>query len=332
MSRIVALAIGLLAIALFACGGCAVGRPLPDVVVAGGEATTSVELPCGDLVCRGSLFLPERGEAPYPTIVMAHGLTLTREYLARHARRFADAGFAVLSFDYRSFGGSEGSPRYDVSAPRQLEDWRAAIAYVSRRDDLDASRLALWGSSYSGGHVLVLASEATEARAVVAQVPYVGASVDDEPGTWFFAKVVGALALDGVLRAVGRAFYVDVAGEPGDLAGITIAEEKAALDRFIASVPDSNWRNQMPARVLYRVGTYVPDIRPEAIACPVRLYAARSDRITPAAAVEALATRIPRAELSIEDGGHFEIYEDPRWSRVVTEQIAFYRRHLLGSE
>jgi len=322
-------------------------EPLPDVRVPGAEPTETLEFPCGELRCRGSLFLPEelspdqvrpddRGDQSsggrQPLIVMAHGLTLTREYLALQASAFARAGFAVFTFDYRGFGGSEGSPRFDVSAERQLEDWRAAIAFIRERKQIDPTRIGLWGSSYSGGHVLVLASEAPGIRAVVAQVPYVGASVEESRGAFFMAKAIGALSLDGFLRLFGGAYYVAVAGAPGELAGITIAEESESLDRFIASVPDSNWRNRMPARSLYRVGTYVPDIRPEQIRCPVSLYAARSDRITPGEAIAGIASRIARAELHRVDGGHFDIYAEPQLSNVIAEEIEFYRRHLTSDE
>ncbi len=303
-------------------------EPLPDVEVSGANPSANLDFPCGGLSCRGSLYLPPGRRDSLPVIVMAHGLTLTREYLAVHAHRFAQAGFAVFTFDYRSFGGSEGSPRYDVAADRQLEDWRAAIAFVTRRADIDASRIGLWGSSYSGGHVLVLASESSAIRAVVAQVPYVGASVEDDHGAFFMVKAVAALTLDGLLRLFGSSFEVDVAGEPGKLAGITIAEERESLERFVASVPNSNWRNRMPARVLYRVSTYVPDIRPTAISCPVRLYAADQDRITPAAAIRELASQIPRAELRLAEGGHFDIYAEPQLSKVVEEQIGFYTEQL----
>ena len=302
--------------------------PGPDIEVEGAAADATLAFPCGELRCRGSLFLPPAASEPPPVVVMAHGLTLTREYLARRAARFAQAGIAVFTFDYRNFGGSEGEPRYDVSAPRQLEDWRAAIRFARSLREVDGERMALFGTSYSGGHVLALASRDDALRAVVAQVPYVGAAVEDERGFFFLPRVLLALALDGVLRPFGSAFYVDVAGPPGALAGITIAEDQAELARLIASVEPSNWRNRMPARVLYRVATYVPDLEPEKIGCPVLFYATDADRITPAAAVRALAARVPDASFTLLEGGHFGVYLGASFERTVTEQIAFLGAHL----
>jgi len=213
----------------------------------------------------------------------------------------------------------------------RISSYVPALRFVASRPDLDATRMGLWGTSFSGGHVLVLASEGVGARAVVAQVPYVGASVEEERGFWFLPKVLGALALDALLRPFGSAFYVDVTGEPGALAGITVPEERAGMERFLESVPESNWQNRMPARVLYRISSYVPALRPEQIACPVLLYVADGDRITPAAPTREFAKRLPQARLQEVGGGHFGIYVEPQRSRVIAEQTAFFREHLMAT-
>lgn len=96
--------------------------------------------------------------------------------LDRYAARFAAAGLASFVFDYRTFGGSDGDPRNWISPRRHLEDWRAALGYVrdtlgAARGAVDAGRLAVWGTSYGGGHALVIAGEQGDAiSAVVAQV------------------------------------------------------------------------------------------------------------------------------------------------------------------
>ena len=89
------------------------------------------------------------------------------------AERFAAEGYAGLAFDYRYFGESGGEPRQLLSVKRQLEDWRAAIAYAQdarRRRRRTGS--ALWGSSYSGGHVMALAAEDRSIEAAISQSPH----------------------------------------------------------------------------------------------------------------------------------------------------------------
>jgi dienelactone hydrolase len=91
--------------------------------------------------------------------------------LDRFARVFADAGFVVLVHDHRGFGVSDGWPRFDIDPWRQIVDWRFAISYLQSQPGVDAGRIGLWGTSYAGGHALVLGATDRRLKAVVAQVP-----------------------------------------------------------------------------------------------------------------------------------------------------------------
>ncbi|MBM4335326.1 MAG: alpha/beta fold hydrolase [Deltaproteobacteria bacterium] len=116
-----------------------------------------------------------------PAVVMAHGFAGTRDVaLPYFAERFARVGIAAFVFDYRGFGASGGTPRQLVDPWRQLEDWRAALAFARTRADLDGSRVALLGSSLGAGHALITAADDGAAVAVVAQVPLVDTSVEGE--------------------------------------------------------------------------------------------------------------------------------------------------------
>ena len=102
------------------------------------------------------LFLPE-GDCPHPAITMAHGFAGTKEHgLERFAQAYAAAGFVVLVHDHRNFGRSGGGLRGDIGPWRQIADWRRAISYLERRPEVDPTRIGLWGTSYAGGHALVL--------------------------------------------------------------------------------------------------------------------------------------------------------------------------------
>ena len=125
----------------------------------------------GNVTLRGWLFVPD-GRGPRPAITMAHGFAGIREHgLDRFARVFADAGFVVLVHDHRGFGVSDGQPRFDVDPWRQIADWRFAISYLQSHPAVDADRIGLWGTSYAGGHALVLGATDRRLKAVVAQVP-----------------------------------------------------------------------------------------------------------------------------------------------------------------
>ena len=126
----------------------------------------------GDSTCAAWLYLPTGVTSP-PVVVLGHGLGATREMrLDAFAERFAQAGIAAFAFTYRHFGDSGGQPRQLLSIKRQLADWDAAIAYVKARRDLDGTRVAVWGSSFGGGHAITVASRHPELRAAVAQCPF----------------------------------------------------------------------------------------------------------------------------------------------------------------
>jgi DNA-binding transcriptional ArsR family regulator len=98
------------------------------------------------------------------------GLMERRSY-QEAARPFAEDGFVVLVHDHRTFGASDGEPGQDVDPWQQIADWRRAISYLESRPEVDADRIGLWGSSYAGGHAIVLGATDRRLRAVVSQVP-----------------------------------------------------------------------------------------------------------------------------------------------------------------
>ncbi|MDX1648934.1 MAG: alpha/beta fold hydrolase [Myxococcota bacterium] len=290
-----------------------------------------IGFPSGGLRCAATLFRPQ-GAARPPVVVMAHGFGGTRDLqLPRYAERFAARGVAALVFDYRHFGGSEGEPRQLLRIGMQHEDWRAALAHVRARGDLDAGRVGLWGTSLSGGHVLVTAAEDGEVACVVAQVPFVDARArpPGDPGPRWRLRALGA-ALRDRLRALLRRppHTVPIVAEPGAFAMLATPSSR---EGYLALVPpggSSPWRNRIGARVLFDMASYRPGLRAADVRCPLLLVAARDDDLIPLSAVEAVAARAPRAALRVVDAGHFDVYVDPRFDEVAEEEAAFLAAHL----
>ena len=127
----------------------------------------------GGQTCAAWLYLPDGAHGSTPCVVMAHGFGGTREdAVPRFAERFVAAGLAALVFDYRHFGDSEGEPRQLLDIGLQLEDWTAAIACARTRPEIDETRIALWGSSFSGGHVVPTGARDGHVQAVISQAPF----------------------------------------------------------------------------------------------------------------------------------------------------------------
>jgi uncharacterized protein len=119
---------------------------------------------------RGWLFQPEGKGRTRPAISTAHGHAGVHG-LERFARAFAEAGFVVLLHDHRNFGSSDGAIRHDIDPWRQIADWRRAISFLEFLPEVDPNRIGVWGTSYAGGHALVLGATDRRIRAVVSQVP-----------------------------------------------------------------------------------------------------------------------------------------------------------------
>jgi uncharacterized protein len=123
--------------------------------------------------CRGWLFLPE-GDGPFPAVALAGGWCYVRELvMPYYAQAFAEAGLAALVFDYRNLGVSEGEPRQHLDPWAQVCDYRNALSFLERHAEIDASRLAVWGISYSGGHALILGATDPRVKCLVSQIPVV---------------------------------------------------------------------------------------------------------------------------------------------------------------
>src|SRR4051812_23608817 len=118
---------------------------------------SDVEFDAEGVTLRGWLYRPDDAAENLAIVVMAHGFSAVKEmFLDAYAERFAAAGVAVLVFDNRCFGASDGEPRQEIDPWAQVRDYRHAITYASQLPGVDRNRVGVWGSSYSGGHVIVV--------------------------------------------------------------------------------------------------------------------------------------------------------------------------------
>ncbi len=294
---------------------------------------TGIEFRSGKDTCRAWLYRPERGALPVPCIVMGHGLGGTREAtLAPYAERFVGEGFAVLVFDYRGFGASGGEPRQVVSVPAQLDDWQAAVERARSLDGVDASRIGLWGSSFSGGHVVRVAVRDGRVAAVSSQCPMMDglASLLEVVK---YAGIVHALRMtlhgvrDLLQLAVGRGPHmIPLVAPPGNIAAMSTPESEPGY-RAIAP-PD--FVNAIAARISVQIGSYRPGRSAHRLPCPILIQICEKDSVAPPSAAEAAARRAgARATVKRYPVGHFEVYLGEPFERSVADQCAFFREHLL---
>jgi len=286
--------------------------------------------------CAAEFFSPEAGgpfEGPdgHPVIVMAHGFGGTQDCgLTSFAQAFRDAGLAVLTFDYRGFGASDGHPRQQVSVARQMTDYRAAITAAARQSGVDPNRVVLWGVSMSGGHVLTVAADRTDVQAVICMTPLVSG-----PAAGYLAlRQAGAKAVTNAMLTAARStllgrfgrtpVMLPIVGRPGERA---VLPAGGYYDSY-CDLAGPTWRNEVDAAVGLELGRYRTSTYVHRIAAPVLMQIADLDRIAPTHAAAKTATRA-RAEVRHYPADHFDLFPGRPWfATAVAHQLHFLRRHL----
>lgn len=339
MLRAIAVVLGIvvawLAFVGFGPGFSVVPQPVagraPRPTVAAPESRSDHEFAVDGTTLRAWLYLPDELSAPVPAVVMAHGLGGTKDYLLEpYALRFREAGFAVMSFDYRFFGASDGEPRQLFWVPHQLADTAAAIEFVRGRPEIDAERIAVWGTSAGGGYGITLASRDPRIAAVIAQVPGLDPesaveSMVEREGLGFLLRLLVHGQRDIIRMRLGlEPHRIPLAGPPGSLA---LMNTRAAWDFARETAPDG-YVNEVCARLVLR--PYEPIEDAGGVRVPVLLQLAEDDALAPPGGGERMAAALGNlAEVQRYPIGHFDVYRGAPFERAIADQLAFLRRHLL---
>lgn len=286
-----------------------------------------VSIPCHGERLAAYVYRPDAA-ADAPCVVMGHGFTGTREDgLVGYAEAFRDAGFVVIVFDYRHFGDSTGEPRQLLDIARQLDDYRTVVSWARNLDGVDPARIVLWGTSYSGGHVLTLGAEDARLAAVIAQGPYADSIATMKCVTpRNMARFIVEAVRDQLGAWLGRPpRLVPAVGTPGTFAVITAPQYDSDFAAVVG--PNGKWRNEFAARLMFRFPFYRPGLEAKDITMPLLITVCEQDAITPAAPAVKAAQQAPRAELLRYPYRHFEIYLDPG---AKADQVAFLQRTVQG--
>jgi fermentation-respiration switch protein FrsA (DUF1100 family) len=277
--------------------------------------------------CRAWLFMPE-AERP-PLVILGHGLGATREYgLEPFARRFAEAGIAALVFTYRHFGDSGGHPRQLLDIERQLDDWAAALAYARSLDEIDSTRIALWGTSFGGGHVIEAAARDGAVAAVVSQCPFTdGLAATRAASPRSLVRALVPAVRDELARIRNKPpVLVPLVGPHGSTALMTSPDSEAGYRALIP--PGADFENGVAARFITRVGLHRPGRSARKVNAPILFCICDTDAVAPAETALRYAATAPRGEVKRYPVGHFDIYLGEPFEHAVRDQTEFLVRHL----
>ena len=282
----------------------------------------------GNLRCVGSFFQAPHGQ-PGPCVILAHGFCGVKEArLEAYAQAFADAGYHALVFDYRHFGGSPGSPRQLLNIKMQQQDWHAAISYARCLTEVDPDRIVLWGTSFSGGHVVEVAVKDGGIAAVISQVPHMSGITTSMAAGPLQGFRLGLAAIYDVIRSLAGfdPFYIPAFGKPGQLAAMTAPGEFEASRKLFPG--DMTVDESVAARVFLAVPFFNPGRMASRLHVPWLVQVAAADQTTPPAAAIRAARKAPRAELRSYPLGHFDVYTAPDFKKTIGDQLEFLNRHI----
>jgi len=295
---------------------------------------TDVQFSVNETIIRAWLYLPDDRSKPVPAIIMNTGFGGTKDaFLEKYAIRFVETGFAVLTYDYRHFGTSEGEPRqvYDVSY--QLDDVRAAIDYARNRSEIDSDKIVLWGTSAAGGYGLTIAAEDKRIAAVIAQC----ASIDHEADSKLFMEREGMGFFISLLihaqRDKGRSrlglhpHTFPIVGKPGTVAMFVAP---GALEGYSKLFKNSKtFKNEVCARLFFMKHGVDPVEASKDVQSPVLFLVCEKDNLAAPDSYKRAADALKdNAEVRSYSIGHFDIYEGEHFENAVTEMIIFLKKHL----
>jgi uncharacterized protein len=289
----------------------------------------TVEFSVGGEACRAWLYRPS-GVPSAAVVVLGHGIGATRELgLDAYGRKFAEAGLAVLAFTHRNFGDSAGQHRQLISIRSQEEDWHAAIDFVKTLPGVNGSRIAIWGTSFGGGHVMTVASQRSDLICAIAQCPFTdGRASAAVQGLGASLKLLPHVVADyaGQL-GLGQGRSIAIAAEQGTPALMSAHD---ALPGYLRLTPrGTEFINETPARALPSIRRHVPGRAARNIAIPVLFCVSDSDSVAPTAVTLRYARQAPFGTVKTYHAGHFDFYVGAAFEEIVADQLAFLRDTLL---
>ncbi len=258
---------------------------------------------------------------------MANGFGGTKDTgLLNFAEPFSQAGFDTFIFDYRGFGDSGGFPRQNVSYKNQREDYHAAIATVRSMPSIDKNRIALWGTSYSGGHVLVVAAQDQKISTIVSMNPATDGlaalkQVYQYGGLKQLTMAIGHGIKDLIHSLAQRPPHlIPIVGQPGTAAMIS----SPSSEESYTAIAGPTWRNEVCARAALEVVRNRPITFANQILCPLLVQVGSNDQVAPPDAARKSANLASgQVELLEYPIDHFDFYSGSWQKKIFEDQLHF---------
>lgn len=297
----------------------------------------AIEFISQGVILRGRLYLPQGAFKKHPIVVMTHGFTTTINGMTadKYAERFREAGYAVLLYDHRSFGISDGEPRQEINFWIQSRGYIDGIDFVSTQPQIDITKIAVWGASMSAREAFLVGAIDERISATIIMTPAFGDDypTDDKDGSLYaFAKETllskDIMDLPHTVTEQMPIVSFDQLGTPSALSEIT------AYRWFIeyGGRFGTNWKN-----VVSYYNIEIPDLFhigqcAQYLKGPILMVVATNDEMEGARneVTNEVFKMIERPKELVEiDGGHFGLlyYPSSIFNKSSQAQIDFLNKH-----
>jgi pimeloyl-ACP methyl ester carboxylesterase len=298
---------------------------------------STVEFPSEDAVLRGRLVTPNATE-PTPGIVMGPGFSATShfEVFERYATAIAEIGIAVLLFDYRGFGLSDGEPRGEINGWRQARDYRSAIRHLRSLGQVDERRVGIWGVSSSAPVASIVAASDPTIAAIVLQVPTFGGELSETDSDGRVFESIRETVINADLESLERTVLGPAPVVSADqLNGPSFLKTLTAFRWFIENGGQlgTEWRNEATLARLAAPAPFEAQVCVPRISAPLLMIVAPDDEEDdPQIAQEVFARASDPKQLVLVDGGHFGVLwpDSAEFRRSAAAQQEFLSTHLVG--
>jgi hypothetical protein len=280
----------------------------------------------------GDLYLPEglRPKERRAGVVLCHGYTGVKDlYLPDNARVLNEAGYAVLTFDYKGWGASEGS-RSRLAPYSRVADVQAALTFLGLQPNVDPERLGLYGTSYGGATVVWVGAVDARVRCIVSVVG-IGhgrrwmRSVR-RPDEWH--DLLDRAKADREKRVR------DGQSAMADRSQILLPDRQSAELAAAARRANPAAVNELPLEFIDDTLGFHPEWVVDKIAPrPILFITTDDDRLVPPEESQQLFAKAgePKKLVILRGYGHYEVYAEPAFSQVMSATTAWLGEHLPHS-
>lgn len=281
--------------------------------------------------CAANLYVTDPEARNLPAILMMHGWGGIQDALTTpFYQAFLDAGFAVMTFDYATWGDSQGLPRNQINPWQRVRDADAALSHLKSQIQVDPRKIVLWGTSFGGGHAVELAAEHPSLLGLIAQVPMLdGRDALLATPLAQMPKLFSSAFKD--LIPFSAPTYIPVVAPEGEFATMNRDDAYSVLMRGMQQAGVANtdrYDNRVTARSILNIGLYRPFKKLKDIKVQTLLLGGSRDSVAPFSAQKIERWNNPYLQYKTLDADHFEPYFEPCLSVNLGYQLAFLRQLL----